>query len=551
MRRSNLNIAGRLIGLVKPLLPVMIIAILMGVAGFLCATFITVFGAYAILNTLQIATPFTTSFLFVAVLVFALLRGILRYSEQASNHYIAFKLLALLRDKVFQSLSKLAPAKLEGRDKGNLITVITTDIELLEVFYAHTISPIAIAILTCLFMVFFIGSYHWLLGVVSLVAYMTVGLLIPIYATKKGRIVGDNYRNQVGALSSFFLDSLRGVKEVLQFGQGKNKLEEIEKQTKELGHKQEELKKIEGHISAVTNTAILLFSLTMLFLSIHLKSIGATDFAGVLVSTVAMLSSFGPVVALANLANNLFHTFAAGNRVLDILDEEPMTEEIINKKDVVFEGVSCENVTFGYKDEVVLDDISLKIPKGEIVGINGKSGSGKSTLLKLMMRFWETNKGEVKMSRENVNNINTSSLRQNQSLVTQETILFHDTIENNVKIAKLSATREEVITACKKASIHDFILSLPQGYDTNVGELGETLSGGERQRLGVARAFLHNAPLMLLDEPTSNLDALNEGIILKALKEQSQNNTVVLVSHRKSTMAIADRVYNVENGKRS
>lgn len=370
-------------------------------------------------NVLGIKIHFSLGVIFASVLIFALVRGVLRYAEQACNHFIAFKLLALIRDKVFAALRKLCPAKLEGRDKGDLISVITSDIELLEVFYAHTISPVIIAFFVSLIMCVFLAHIN------------------PVLA----------------------------------------------------------------------------------------------------------------VVALANLGSTLQNTFAAGNRVLDILDEQPVTKDVTGCEKVEFKGADAENVTFSYGEETILSDVSVPVPKGSIIGISGRSGSGKSTLLKLFMRFWSTDKGSIKISDKSVENINTDNLRSMESFVTQDTHLFNDTIKNNVRIAKLDATDEEIIEACKKASVHDFISKLPDGYDTNVGELGDMLSGGEKQRIGLARAFLHDAPFVLLDEPTSNLDSLNEAIILKSLKEEGRGRTVALVSHRQSTMRIADKVYCVENGR--
>lgn len=543
MKRSGFQIMARLIGLVKPLAGFMILAITMGLIGHLCAAFITVCGGYAILNVLN-AQP--TTILFSAVLIFALVRGFLRYSEQACNHFIAFKLLALIRDKVFGALRRLCPAKLEGKDKGNLISIITSDIELLEVFYAHTISPIAIAFLFCIIMVCFIGSYHVALGILALAAYITVGVIIPIVTSKLSGDDGIHFRTKSGALSSFVLDSLRGLSETLQYGQGKKRMTDMNAQTDNLSRDEERMKRTAGRNTAVTNTVILVFDLAMLFLSAS-----QVGFEGCLITTLALMSSFGPVVALAALGSTLQNTFAAGNRVLDILDESPVVEEIIGKETVQFRGAAAENVTFAYGEETILDNFSVTIPERKIIGINGRSGSGKSTLLKLFMRFWAVAQGEVKISGRNVDAINTSNLRDLESFVTQETHLFHDSIRNNLRIAKLDATDDEIIAACKKASVHDFIMSLPKGYDTEVGELGDTLSGGERQRLGLARAFLHDAPFMLLDEPTSNLDSLNEAVILKSLHEECADKTVVLVSHRKSTMGIADTVYSVEHGRMS
>ena len=549
MNRSGIKVMGKLIGLVKPLLHIMILAIFMGVLGFLCSIFITILGGFGLVNILGINTSLSLKTIFLVVTIFAVLRGILRYLEQASNHYIAFKILALIRNKVFTSLRKLAPAKLEGKDKGNLISIITSDIELLEVFYAHTISPIIIAFLTSLIMVIFIGKYNIVLGVIALLGYITVGVIIPIVSYKKGEDVGKDYRNNFGEMNSFFLDSLRGIRESIQYNATKKRLEDINNLTEKLDEKQKKLKDYEGNIKAVTDGAILTFSLLMLFVSIYLNSKNIINFEGVLISTISMMSSFGPVTALSNLAKNLFHTLASGNRVLDILEEEPVVYEITNKKDISFESLKCENVNFSYDKEEILKEISLNIPKNKIVGIQGKSGSGKSTLLKLLMRFWDVNCGEIKISNENIKNINTSSLRDMESYVTQSTYLFNDTIKNNIKIAKENATMEEIIEASKKASLHEFIEKLPKGYETNVGELGDSLSGGEKQRIGIARAFLHNGPLILLDEPTSNLDSLNEGIILKSLKEECKDKTVVLVSHRKSTMNITDILYKMKGGR--
>ena len=553
MKRSGFRVMLRLIGLVKPLTGYMMLAIIMGVIGHLTASFITIFGGYAVAEVIGVETPFTLNLLFVSVIVFALMRGVLRYAEQASNHFIAFKILALLRDRVFRSLRRLCPAKLDGKDKGNLISVITSDIELLEVFYAHTISPVAIALLFSGILCTFIGTYHWSLGIIAFVAYLVVGLIIPMLISKLSGNDGIRFRSKSGELSGFVLDSLRGLYETLQYGQGMERLQEINRQTDALCKEEKRMKKTTGKNKALTNTVVLFLDLAMLFVSAILYQNGTVEFVGVLIPTIALMSSFGPVIALADLGSTLQHTFAAGNRVLDILDETPVTEEVSGKEHVEFQGASIRNVSFSYgeeaRDENILDDISLEIPMGSVVGIVGRSGSGKSTLLKLLMRFWKVQQGDAKISGTNINEINTDNLRDMESLVTQETHLFHDSIRNNIRVAKLDATDEEIEAACRKASVHDFITSLPKGYDTQVGELGDTLSGGERQRIGLARAFLHDAPFMLLDEPTSNLDSLNEAVILKSLKEERENKTVVLVSHRQSTMRIVDKVYSVEHGR--
>ena len=550
-KRSGFQIMARLIGLVRPLAGYMVLAVIMGLIGHLAASFITIFGGYAVAGLIGIETPFTLTALFVSVVIFAVVRGVLRYAEQSCNHYIAFKLLALIRGKVFRALRRLCPAKLEGRDKGDLISVITSDIELLEVFYAHTISPIMIAVLFSAILCVFIGSFHPLLGLIALSAYLTMGVAIPLLTSRAGGDDGLRFRTKSGELSGFVLDSLRGLPEILQYGQGEKRLQDMNARIDALSADERRMKETAGKNQAAANTVILLFDLLMLFASAMLYRSGKTEFIGVLIPTLALMSSFGPTVALANLGSTLQNTFAAGNRVLDILDETPVVAEQTDGEDIAFSGAAAENVSFAYGGDTVLDNVSADIPKGAVVGIVGKSGSGKSTLLKLFMRFWDVQQGRVTLSGADVRDVNTASLRDAESFVTQETHLFHDSIRSNLRIAKLDASDAEIEAACRKASVHDFIMTLPQGYDTPVGELGDTLSGGERQRLGIARAFLHDAPFMLLDEPTSNLDSLNEAIILKSLREEKRDKTVVLVSHRESTMRIADRVYSVEHGRMS
>lgn len=549
-RRSGLTIMQQLIGLVKPLLPIMLMAILLGVVGFLCAIFLTILAGYGVI---QIATDIpeimSLKMIFILIISFAVLRGVFHYGEQYCNHYIAFKLLAIIRHKVFSVLRKLSPAKLEGRDKGNLISLITSDIELLEVFYAHTISPIAIAILTSLIMIVFIGSYSKEAAALAFVAYIVVGVVIPIFNGKRGAQSGMELRNSLGDFNGFILDSLRGLDETIQYDEAENRLMEMNQRSDEVAVEQKGLNRLEASQRSVTNLAILLFSFAMLFLMLNLYQKGLADFQQMLISVMAMMGSFGPVVALSNLSNNLHHTLACGERVLSLLEEQPKVEEVTGKKEVSFDGSEVKNVDFSYEDEQILKNYSLEFPKGEIIGIHGVSGSGKSTLLKLLMRFWDVQQGSVNISTTDVREINTTNLRDMQSYVTQETHLFQDTIANNISIGKLGASREEIIEAAQKASIHDLIMNLPKGYDTPVGELGDTLSGGEKQRIGIARAFLHDAPFLLLDEPTSNLDSLNEGMILKSLNESCQHKTVVLVSHRKSTMNVAHTVYHMENGR--
>ena len=597
-RRSAISIMGSLIGLVKPLLHIMLAAIILGTAGYLCAIFLTILAGQVIVHGVIAGGAGSIKTIITVMIIIAVLRGILHYAEQYCNHFIAFKLLAIIRHKVFAALRKLCPAKLEGRDKGNLISIITTDIELLEVFYAHTISPIAIATLTSLVMVIFIGRYHWLAGILALIAYLIVGVVIPMWNGRRGSQMGMEFRTNFGELNSFALDSLRGLDETIQYDQGEKRKEQMSERSRSLAGMQEKLSKMEGTQRSFTNLVILLASFGMLALTVWLYGKEEIGFEGILTCTIAMMGSFGPVVALSSLSNNLNQTLASGERVLSLLEETPMVEEISGNVDIrtdsdneisntsivsentdndirnqnnspekekyilrgiltgraknsvnVFSGAEAQHVTFAYENETILDDYSLKLEPGKITGIHGASGSGKSTLLKLLMRFWDVNQGSVSVDGEDIRKIQTRHLRDMESYVTQETHLFHDSIANNIAVGSPGASREAIIEAAKKASIHDFIMKLPKGYDTEVGELGDTLSGGEKQRIGIARAFLHDSPLILMDEPTSNLDSLNEGIILKSLREASEKKTVILVSHRKSTMNIVDTVFEMKDGR--
>lgn len=539
----------RMLKLVKPLSGFMILAVVLGTLGFLTAEFIPILGGEAILIGLGIQTKLSWNLLVWFLLSFAVLRAIFRFSEQRTNHYIAFTLLAIVRDRVFKALRRLCPAKLESRDKGDLISLITSDVELLEVFYAHTISPICIAVVSETVMCIFIGSFHPLLGTVALVAFLLVGVVLPVIVSKRSGTTGDELRAQSGQLSAHMLESIRGIDATLQYSFGEKRLKEISAKTTELSARQGILSKLTGTNMAIANMLILISDIAMLLACGLLYQNGQVGFEGFLIPMIALMSSFGPVTALAALGTTLQSTIASGARVLAIIDEEPETEDVSDKASIDFMGAEAKEVSFAYAGENVLNNVFLQVLRGKITGIVGRSGSGKSTLLKLFMRFWNAGKGEISISGRNIGEINTADLRDMESYMTQETQLFKDTIANNIRIGKLDATDEEVTEACKKASIHDFIMTLPKGYETEVGELGSTLSGGERQRIGLARAFLHNAPFMLLDEPTSNLDSLNEAVILKSLKEEAREKTVLLVSHRESTMRIADEIFAMEGGR--
>lgn len=548
-RQSGFKIMTRLIKVLKPLAPIMMVTISFGVLGFLAAIAITSFGMIATATALNIDMGVSIKTCIAVIIACGILRGVLRYIEQYSGHFIAFTILAILRDKIFKALRRLSPAKLESKEKGNLISVITSDIELLEVFYAHTVAPIAIAIITSIIMTIILWNINPVYGAVSAVFYIIIGYLIPVISSKFGKEAGMEYRQEFAKTNSHLLESLKGIKEILLFDEGQNRLNQINKNSDILDEKMAGIKKHEGIIRAFTDVTIMIAILVFLFISINLYNEGSVNIGQGLVAIVILSSSFGPVVALSNLSNNLVQTFACAQRLFDILDEVPAVEEVDGDIELESALINVENVNFAYKgrDENLLKDINLEIKQGDKIGILGESGCGKSTFLKLLMRFWDANEGSISLDNKNIKTMPTKTLRKSQSLVTQETFLFNDTIENNIKIGKKDATEEEVIAACKKASIHEFIKTLPQGYKTNAGELGSNFSSGEKQRIGIARAFLHDADILILDEPTSNLDTLNEAEILKSINNECKDKSIVMVSHRKSSVSICDKKIYVRN----
>ena len=561
--RSNARVMWCMLGLAKPLAGWMVLAVACGVAGFCCATGVPVLAAEAALSAVEAGSlPWTLGTAVAVLAVMAVARGVLHYVEQRCNHYIAFKLLAHVRDLVFGTLRRLTPAKLAGSDSGALISTVTADVELLEVFYAHTISPICIAVLMAAVMGVFLGGVHPALAALALASYALVGIVVPVAVSRASGGEGRRSRDLAAWLSGFVLDGLRGLGEVLQYGAGASRLEELDRRSAELVASQRRLRGRAAQGQAATTGAIMVLSCAQMLLAVWLAGAGDVTPEGAVLAVVATFSSFGPFVALANLGSTLQGTLAAGNRVLDILDEEPLVAEVPDSEGARpgFDGIAAEDVSFSYaggssadgasaSGEKILDHVSVGVEPGQIVGIQGKSGSGKSTLCRLLMRFWDVDRGRVALSGTDVREVATSALRDAEAFVEQDTHLFHDSIRDNLLIARPDATDAELEAACRAASVHDFICSLPNGYDTMVGELGDTLSGGERQRLGLARAFLHDAPLLLLDEPTSNLDSLNEAQILKSLSDQRGHRAVVLISHRPSTMAIADKTYSMAQGR--
>lgn len=540
--RSGFAVMAGLIGMIKPMLGIMLLAVLMGCIGNLMATFITVLGGYGLLTVTGYYGKMSLTLIITLMAVFAVLRGVLRYAEQACNHFIAFKLLARIRHQVFTALRKLSPAKLDGSEKGNLISIITSDIELLEVFYAHTISPIAITFITSVVMCIYLGSMSVVFAVIAFCLYLIVGVLIPLWNGRRGSAYGKNYRDAFGRLNTTVLDNLYGLEETIQYGRQAERMMAMSEQNDKLEQVNQTLKNQERTQRIVTDWVILASGIVMAYAGSYLVNRGAVEGYEAVIAVIAIMSSFGPTAALSALSNNLNQTLACGNRVLNLLGEEPVVCDVENGTGFQAGDIDCENISFSYEDKPVLSDFSQVFEQNKIHGILGKSGCGKSTLLKLLMRFYETDGGNIRYGVDNVNAINTESLRKHIAYVTQETFLFHDTIENNIKVAKADAMREEVIEAAKKASVHEFICSLPNGYETNVAELGSSLSGGERQRIGIARAFLHDCEVIFLDEPTSNIDSLNEGMILKSLQAEKEEKTILLVSHRRSTMGIADEM---------
>jgi ABC-type multidrug transport system fused ATPase/permease subunit len=548
MRGDSRRVVWRLLGLTRPMAGVMLLAIACGVLGFCCATFLPVVATRFALDTLAGSLP-PMGEVAGSLVGLAIARGALHYAEQTCNHYIAFKLLAHVRDLVFGKLRELAPAKLAGHDRGSLVSTITSDVELLEVFFAHTISPVSIAVVMAVVMTAFLAGISPKVALVALVGYLCVGVGMPLLGAHLSADAGRVTRAQAGRLSGIVLDSLRGLSQVLQFGAGDARMGLIDDESRRLSDAQGRLSSASSTVAAASGALIMLFSLAVMFLGGSLVVSGEMTVDGMAIATVTVMGSFGPFVALANLGTTLQGTIASGARILAILDEEPAVAEVTDGEDIEFSGASAHGVGFSYGGEEVLDNVSLEVPQGKVVGIEGRSGSGKSTLCRLFMRFWDVDRGSIALSGTRVDVINTRSLRASEGLVEQDTFLFRGSIRDNLLVARPDATQEQIEAACRAASVHDFIVGLPKGYDTMVGELGDTLSGGERQRLGLARAFLHDAPFLILDEPTSNLDSLNEGVVLRSIARLHGSRTVLLVSHRPSTMAVADQTYSMDSGR--
>nr|WP_269141861.1 ABC transporter ATP-binding protein [Lientehia hominis] len=539
----------RLIVLAGSLAWVILLAVIGGVLGFLCAIGVPVFGSLGIAKLLGEPLPLTYGQLMVLTVGCGVLRGVLRLGEQYSNHYIAFKLLAVLRDKIFRALRILCPAKLESKQKGAIIAMLTADIETLEVFYAHTVSPVCIAVLVSLSMLLFVGLYSsWYLALAAFIGYLVIGVAIPLVSSGKLRPSGVAYRREFASFNGYFLDSVKGVKDIVLNNAGPARAGEVEVRSERLQEQTALSKHASALAAGTTELCVSVFIMISLFAGIGLYSAGMLTAGRMIAGVAAIFSSFGPVIAVSALPGNLTQTFASGDRILDLMEEKPAAEPVTDGRTFEFESLEVRDLSFCYEEEEVLRHVSLTARRGEIVGIVGPSGCGKSTLLKLLLRFWKKDSGEILYNGTDIDRINSESLLDNVTMVSQSTYIFDETIEQNLRMAKPNASMEEIARACRKASVHDFIMQLPEGYQTRAGALGDNLSAGEKQRIGLARAFLHDSPVILLDEPTSNVDSINEGIILRSIRRERQNKCIILVSHRASTMAIADRVYAIDRG---
>lgn len=550
IRRSGARIMASLVMLLGSLAYIMVLAVINGSLGFVCAMGVTLFGAVGVAKVMGEAVALSYGWIIALAIGCGVLRGLLRYLEQYGNHYIAFRLLAVLRSRIFGALRTLCPAKLESKQKGSIIAMITSDIETLEVFYAHTISPICIAVIVSLAVFIFVGNIaHWYLALVALLGYAAVGIALPLISSARLKESGVRYRAEFAGFNAFFLDSIKGIREIVLNNAGESRRAEVDRRSDVLLEETRKMKKDITRAAAATELTVSLAIIAALAVGVLLVGCGMLSVGRMIIGVTAVFGSFGPVIAISALPGNLTQTFASGDRVLNLLSEKPAVEPVENGEEFTFDNLDVRDLSFSYDGEnPVLSDICMHAGKGEIIGIVGESGCGKSTFLKLLLRFWQKDRGTIAYNGTDIDRIDGASLLDNVTMVSQTTYLFDESIEDNLRIAKPEATQQEIEEACRMASIHDFVMSLPEGYKTRVGALGDNLSAGEKQRLGLARAFLRGSSLILLDEPTSNVDSINEGIILKALREQKRSRSIILVSHRESTMAVADRVYRVEKG---
>lgn len=548
MKRNTFYVIYRLIALVGRFIWIILLASFSGVLGYLLAINVTLFAGLAILKYLGVAINISYQVLFSIIIISGILRGIVRYFEQYGNHYMAFKLLQIVRVKIFKALRKQNVVKLEEKNKGDLVSLLQGDIETLEVFYAHTITPFLIAFITSLIMVIVISLLSSIyLGLIALGTYLIIGLLIPLIFYKFNKNSGRSYRKKLSQFEEFYLDSIYGGYEIISQNNNDVFINDVKNKTKELIKLNKDLDNKNTIFTNIMNLLIVLLNLIIIFVGYILYQRGIIDSYYIIIAYVVLTSSFGPVLALANLPNNLSQTFASANRVLDIIDVKPVIKD--GNKELDYSSLTIKDAYFNYGNKAILKGVNLEIKQNEIIGIYGPSGIGKSTILKLIMHFYELDKGSILLNDEDIKEYSLNSLYKNINLFSQTTYLFQDTIKNNLLIAKKDATMEELVEACKNASIYDYIMSLKDGFDTKISDLKNNISEGEKQRLGLARVFLRNPKLLLLDEATSNIDAINEGIILKSLKKYKEKMAIIIISHRKSTLNICDNIYELKEGK--
>lgn len=550
-RRNAISIMFNLFKLIGSFTLILILAVIMGTIGNLLGNGVLIFAS---LGVAKIIDPnyirLSWGWIIALTIISGVLKGILKYAEQYSNHFIAFKILAILRDKIFRKLRELAPANLLDKKKGSIVALVTSDIETLEVFYAHTISPICIALLTSLFMFIFVGSIsNYYLALILILGYIIIGVIIPIISSKVYSTSGVEYRETFSNFSSSYLDFIKGRDEIVLNNKEDEFKDIIDTNSTNLLKLNRSIKNKSSILIAITNLFVSLTIIIVLLVGLLEVTNNNLNIASLAIVVISITASFGPVLSLASLPQNLTQTLASGNRLINLMEEEAKVSDIVDKQNFEFETLEVNHLNFKYENNNILNDINFKVEKGTIIGLMGESGSGKSTILNLLLRFFKVEDNMIKYNGIDINQINTNSLRSNVTMVSQNTYLFRDTILNNLKIANLNATLDEVKEACRKASIDKFIESLPNKYDTIVSNEEETISAGEKQRLGLARAFLSGAKLILLDEPTSNVDSLNEKIILKSLKYSSIDHSIILVSHRLSSLSICDKIYHMENGK--
>ena len=534
-----------LLNLVKPLSIQMFFAVSFGLLGHVFATLIPGLGA-CYFGKIYIGEIINLKTVFIILITLAILRSLFKYTEQLFNHYVAFKTLAIIRDLVFKSLRRLCPAKMDTKNKGQLISIITADIELLEVFYAHTISPVLIAFFHTLIFFIILYKIHWKYALCLLVFHIVLGIIIPTLTQKVGERLGDNQRRNLSNLNLSILESLKGIKEVINFSMQDERMMEVDSLTRDLNKSSKKLSNNMGNNFATSSTIILIANIVFILVGARLYMNGEVNFLNLIFPISIFISSFGPTSALASLGNNLVLTFACGKRVMSLLREAPAVDEVINKNEVSYDKIDLTDVEFSYDETELIKDFNLSTKLDKVVGLEGKSGCGKSTVLKLIMRFFDPKEGEISLNEINLKDINSVNLRNNISYVAQESHLFKGTIRENLLVANETATEIDLIEATKKANIYDFIMSLDRGFDTEIVKDKALLSTGEIQRLALARMFLRNSKLYILDEPTANIDAYNEGIILKSLYEEKDDKTIFISSHRKSTLRICDEVINMQ-----